>query len=117
MISISPSLFYMFGIKEWGNCDRVYKLFHALSFQIEGKRYTLEPKDYIFKEKFDEADYCYPLINYPQSANYMFNSNDNTEIVLGVPFIKKYWVHFDIDSSRIGLYDSKSFVIIISSAL
>jgi hypothetical protein len=54
--------------------------------------------------------------NGPYTANYLQPDPQDAEIVLGIPFLKKFWIHFDWDADRIGIYNrSEVFGIVLTS--
>lgn len=81
-------------------CDRAFSVQKDLVFRIDGINYTLEPKDYIIRTKTVNTgkEYCQP----PVATNDFMN----VDIVLGVPFIKQFYTHFDMQNLRIGFQKS-----------
>ncbi|CAG9318165.1 unnamed protein product [Blepharisma stoltei] len=72
------------------DCDGKYP---KLNFVFSGKVFTLSPIDYFVIED----DKCYPTLHYNSKINYW---------ILGEGFIRRFYLHFDMDQMRIGFAKS-----------
>ncbi|CAI2364930.1 unnamed protein product [Moneuplotes crassus] len=78
-------------------CENGYNDFPDLTLSIHGHPFTLEPADYIATED----NICVILV---------YNLGDRVvieedTIVLGVNFLRKFYTVFDMEKSRIGIYE------------
>lgn len=66
-------------------------------FTIDGMKYVLEAKDYLERYQYNDMEYCVPLIQAGAA-------NSPIQLILGDPFLRKYYTHYDMGNKRIGFY-------------
>ena len=107
MLVLSPQIMQMFNLNYVFPCYISYQLYKDLVFVIDGVKYVLEPKYYLEKQFYKGQDYCIPLV---QAGSI----DSPIQLILGDPFQRKYYTHFDMGNKKIGFY-SKSNIMAIKT--
>ena len=97
LLILSPDLYDALKLDQTFECDsseqnRFYK---NIDFLIGGKKYVLEPKDYLIRISVYGYEYCMAAVDRAYSLP------ENT-MILGMPFLRKYYTHYDLGNMRVG---------------
>ena len=106
LIILSQDLYNIFQLEEWFECDSpaASRFYKDLEFFIGGKKYVLEPKDYLFRVSAFGYEYCVAGVQ-------VANSLPPKTMILGMPFQRKYYTHYDVANRRVGFSTSGSLLL------
>ncbi|XP_002063276.3 lysosomal aspartic protease [Drosophila willistoni] len=94
----TPSSYGMFSIP----CEQVPHL-PTMTFQLGGRKFHLEGRDYIFKDTYQDGIVCASAliaVDLPSPSGPLW--------ILGDVFLGKYYTEFDMGNHRIGFADAKT---------
>lgn len=109
MLVMSPQIMQMFNLNYIFPCYMSLMLFKDIVFVIGGIKYNLEPKYYLEKQMYKGQEYCIPLVQAGAA-------DSPIQLILGDPFLRKYYTHFDMGNKKIGFY-SKSLVLSLKTVI
>ena len=104
MLVMSPQIISIFNMNYIFPCYISMMLMKDIVFTIGGIKYVLEPEYYLERQFFKGEEYCVPLV---QSSN----NAGPIQLILGDPFLRKYYTHFDMGNKRIGFYSAGKIIV------
>ena len=101
-IIMTDDLINLLNIQQQWDCEVADEQLKEICFNIGKIKYCIKPDEYMMKHVVNNKEMCYlPVIG---------GQSENIQQVLGVPFIRRFYTHFDMSNNKVGFYNNGGLI-------